>query len=86
MTLPIWVVVLDFLLGAALAFLLCWFVSARMGRKRIAEAAEKAGAITRDAEKQAETLKREKLLEVKDLRLAPIDVGLGLHHDLPSPS
>lgn len=47
-------------------FALGWLFSARIGRSKIASAREEAKKIVEDAGKEAETLKREKLLEVKD--------------------
>jgi ribonuclease Y len=43
-----------------------WFLSARAGKNRISSAKDVAKRIVADAEKEVETLKREKLLEVKD--------------------
>jgi len=49
-----------------LSFLVGWFLNAKSGQNRIASAKEVAKKVMSDAEKEAETLKREKLLEVKD--------------------
>jgi ribonuclease Y len=49
-----------------MGFILGWFLSARSGQNKIASAKELAKKILDDAGKEAETLKREKLLEVKD--------------------
>jgi ribonuclease Y len=48
------------------AFYLGWYFNARAEQRRVASAAERAKKIIADAEKDASTLKREKLLEVKD--------------------
>jgi ribonuclease Y len=48
------------------SFALGWFLSAKSGVNRVASAKELAKKVLEDAEKQGETLKREKLLEVKD--------------------
>ncbi|MDH4071023.1 MAG: Rnase Y domain-containing protein, partial [Ignavibacteria bacterium] len=54
------------LLIAAAAFLGGWFASSRLAQNKITSAKEMAGKIVADSEKEAETLKREKLIEVKD--------------------
>jgi ribonuclease Y len=56
------------LLGAAssLAFLLGWLVCSRIGQKKVGSAREVAKKVLADAEKEAETVKREKLIEVRD--------------------
>lgn len=53
------------LLGAA-TFFLGWYVCNRLGKNKIGNAEERAKAIIADAEKDATSLKKEKLLEVKD--------------------
>lgn len=50
----------------AAAFYAGWHVSSRAGQNKIASVEERAKKILADAEKDANTLKREKLLEVKD--------------------
>ena len=47
-------------------FFLGWLLNARIAQNRMSSAKEVAKKILADAEKEAETLKREKLLEVKD--------------------
>jgi ribonuclease Y len=54
------------LLSCAISFFIGWYLNARSGQNRIASAKEMAKKLLSDAEKEAETLKREKLLEVKD--------------------
>jgi len=59
----------ELVVAAALAgtsFFLGWLFSSRSGKGRIASAKEQVKRILDDAAKEAETLKREKLLEVKD--------------------
>ncbi|HWP81099.1 MAG TPA: ribonuclease Y [Bacteroidota bacterium] len=51
---------------AALAFAAGWWLNARAGQNKIASAEQRAKQILENAEKDANTLKREKLLEVKD--------------------
>jgi ribonucrease Y len=53
-------------LAAGIAFAAGWWLNARSGKSKITSAKETARKIMEDAEKQADTLKREKLLEVKD--------------------
>ena len=52
--------------SSALMFAAGWFVNSRIGQNKISAAKESARKIVADAEKEGETLKREKLLEVKD--------------------
>lgn len=54
------------LLACGISFFIGWFLNQKSGANKIATAQERAGKIIADAEKEAETLKREKLLEVKD--------------------
>ena len=54
------------LLGGGVMFVVGWFLNSRIGQNRIASAKDAAKKIIQDSEKEAETLKREKLLEVKD--------------------
>ena len=57
------------IIGAAIgggSFFLGWFLNARSGQSKITSAEERAKKILEDGEKEAVTLKREKLLEVKD--------------------
>lgn len=60
---------LDIVIPAALfvvGIFIGWFLNIRNGHNRISSAKEAAKKVLLDAEKEAETLKREKLLEVKD--------------------
>ncbi|MCK4966074.1 DUF3552 domain-containing protein, partial [bacterium] len=47
-----------------ITFVLSWFFSSRIGKTKIKEASNNAKKICVDAEKEANTIKREKLLEV----------------------
>ncbi len=49
-----------------LFFYLGWWFNSRVGKKSIASAEERSRLIIQDAQKEANNLKREKLLEVKD--------------------
>lgn len=49
-----------------LGFTIGWYLNAKIGHNKIASAKEEAKKILDDAAKEGETLKREKLLEVKD--------------------
>ena len=49
-----------------ITFVLSWFFSSKIGKSKIKEASINAKKICEDAEKEANTIKREKLLEVKD--------------------
>jgi len=53
-------------LSIVITFVLSWYVSSNIGKTKIKEATEKANNIVKEAEKEAQTLKKEKLLEVKD--------------------
>jgi len=53
-------------LGAIGLFFTGWLASSRLGQNKIASAKETARKIISDSEKEAETSKREKLIEVKD--------------------
>ncbi len=66
MNLTIYVLVPIVVAIAGLAFYLGWYFNARAEQRRVASAEERAKKIIGDAEKDAGTLKREKLLEVKD--------------------
>lgn len=50
----------------AVAFFAGWYLNARSGQNKITSAEERARKILTDAERDANTVKREKLLEVKD--------------------
>jgi ribonuclease Y len=62
----IYVLLLIVVLGAGLTFFAGWYLSARSGQNKITSAEERAKRILAEAEKDAGTLKREKLLEAKD--------------------
>jgi ribonuclease Y len=65
MELSVWLPVI--LIGAAiLGFTIGWLVANRVGHARIASAKENAKRILDEGTREADTLKREKLLEVKD--------------------
>jgi ribonucrease Y len=49
-----------------IAFILGWYFNARSGQNKIISAEQRAKVILDDAEKEANNLKKEKLLEVKD--------------------
>ncbi len=60
---------LDIIIPAALLVVgvfLGWFLNIKNGQNRVSSAKEAAKKVLLDAEKESETLKREKLLEVKD--------------------
>ncbi|HXX63491.1 MAG TPA: Rnase Y domain-containing protein, partial [Bacteroidota bacterium] len=48
------------------SFFIGWYVNAKAGQSKVATAKELAKKVLEDAEKEADTLKREKLLEAKD--------------------
>ncbi|MBX2992733.1 MAG: ribonuclease Y [Bacteroidetes bacterium] len=54
------------LLACGISFFIGWFLNQKSGENKIATATDQAKKMIADAEKEAETLKREKLLEVKD--------------------
>ncbi len=54
------------LLCCGISFFVGWYLNSKSGQNKIASAKELAKKVLADAEKEAETLKREKLLEVKD--------------------
>ncbi len=62
---PYILVVLGALIGGG-SFFLGWFLNARSGQNKLMSAEERAKKIIEEAEKEAGTAKREKLLEVKD--------------------
>ncbi len=62
---PYILVVLGALIGGG-SFFLGWFLNARSGQNKILSAEDRAKKIVEEAEKEAGTAKREKLLEVKD--------------------
>ena len=52
--------------SCGVAFFLGWYLNAKAGQNKMSTAREMAKKVLADAEKEADTLKREKLLEVKD--------------------
>ncbi len=54
------------LVCCGLSFFIGWYLNAKSGESKIGSANERAKKMLADAEKEGETLKREKLLEVKD--------------------
>ncbi len=57
------------LIGAAIggaSFFLGWFLSSRVGQNKISAAEARAREILEDAEKEANTVKKEKMIEAKD--------------------
>ncbi len=52
--------------SCGVAFYLGWYLNAKAGQNKVSTAREMAKKVLADAEKEADTLKREKLLEVKD--------------------
>lgn len=59
------VIIIAFLLSI-IAFYLGWYLSTKSGKNKILSAEERAKQIISNAEKEANNLKKEKLLEVKD--------------------
>lgn len=62
---PYLLIIIGAVIGGA-SFFLGWFLNARSGHNKIEGAEARAKKVLEDAEKEANTLKREKLLEVKD--------------------
>lgn len=60
------IVVPGVLFAAGVSFFVGWYLNAKSGQNRIASAKEMAKKVLEDAAKEADTAKREKLLEVKD--------------------
>ncbi len=54
------------LLACGISFFIGWFLNQKSGQNKLASAQERATKMISVAEKEAETLRREKLLEVKD--------------------
>ena len=52
--------------SCGVTFFLGWYLNAKAGQNKMSTAREMAKKVLADAEKEADTLKREKLLEVKD--------------------
>lgn len=51
---------------AAIAFASGWLLNSKTGQNKITSAEERSKKIIEDAEKESQSIKREKLLEVKD--------------------
>ncbi|GAB4318354.1 MAG: ribonuclease Y [Candidatus Zixiibacteriota bacterium] len=64
--LPTWMLVIPFIIGAAIFALAGWLLARKIGRDKISRADETAAQIIREAEKEAEIKKKEALLEAKD--------------------
>lgn len=62
----IFIVVLLVLVACGIGVALGWYVNTKSGQNKVTSAKESARKIVADAERDAEALKREKLLEVKD--------------------
>jgi ribonuclease Y len=62
---PYVLIVIGALIGGA-SFFLGWFLNQRTGQNKISTAEERARQILDDAAKEAETVKREKMVEAKD--------------------
>ncbi|MEO8166905.1 MAG: ribonuclease Y [bacterium] len=54
------------LIACGISFFIGWYLNAKSGENRVSTAQDRAAKIIADGEKEAETTKREKLLEVKD--------------------
>lgn len=66
MVLEIYILIPLFVGLCAITFYLGWFMNSRLTKSKLMSADEQASKILADAEKSALTLKKEKLLEVKD--------------------
>ncbi len=66
MNLEIYILVPMVVIISGFAFYLGWYFNARADQRKLGSAEERAKKVIADAEKDANTLKREKLLEVKD--------------------
>ncbi|MBI3006003.1 MAG: ribonuclease Y [Ignavibacteriales bacterium] len=62
---PYLLIIIGAIIGGA-SFFLGWFLNARSGQNKIESSEARARKVLEDADKEANTLKREKLLEVKD--------------------
>jgi ribonucrease Y len=60
------IIIVGAVLTAGLTFFAGWYLNARSGQNKITNAQERAKRILEDAEKDGNTLKKEKLLEAKD--------------------
>lgn len=61
-----YIVIIISMVVSILAFMLGWFINKKVGQGKITSAEKIAEKIIGDAEREAETLKKEKLLEAKD--------------------
>jgi ribonucrease Y len=61
-----YILILMALTTAGVAFFLGWFLNSRSGQNKIASAEERASQIIEDSKKEAASLKKEKLIEIKD--------------------
>lgn len=61
-----YILIVSVLAAAGLSFFAGWYLNSRSGQNKITGAEERAKRILEDAEKEASTLKKEKLLEAKD--------------------
>jgi ribonucrease Y len=62
----LWIFIPIVVITAGLTFYAGWYLNAKSGQNKITNAHERAKRILEDAEKDGNTLKREKLLEAKD--------------------
>ncbi|RZK31919.1 MAG: DUF3552 domain-containing protein, partial [Hymenobacter sp.] len=63
---PVWIAILALLAGGGLGLVIGRRTMADTHARREQEAEEKAAAILKNAEQQAETVKKERMLEAKD--------------------
>ena len=66
MVLEIYILIPLFVVLSGITFYLGWYLNSRATKSKLMSAEEQAKKIIDDAEKSALTLKKEKLLEVKD--------------------
>ncbi len=66
MDISIYVCIGIVVVAIAITYILIWNMSSNIGKNKIKDAVEKAKNIIREAEKESNTLKKEKLLEAKD--------------------
>lgn len=62
----LWLIIVTTVLLVAIFFYLGWIFNSKVGKKSIVASEERAKVIISDAQKEANNIKREKLLEVKD--------------------
>jgi ribonuclease Y len=62
----IYILVIIAVVGAGFAFFLGWYLSSRSGQNKITTAEERAKQVLDNAAKEATSIKKEKLIEVKD--------------------